>query len=253
MVSAVVKRRELQGSDLRLELGGAQIGENKRSVVNPIVWSSKKIQRVAVSTLSAEAVALAGAMDILAWCRLYWGWLLDSTCQWRLGDQTLAQLPPAFSAFKDEPELKDPNQTLSSNLIQLQEIGKKDSIVATDCKSLFDLVSRTAPPSCQEFRTLLQARLIKEHLATGVAVRWVPSSAQVADCLTKVMDNTTIREVLNIGRYQLKDEDEILRNGSDRKARLKWFRSHDATHRLESCGKSQDAPNSKYSSPTSLQ
>ena len=35
-----------------------EIGENKRSVVNPIVWSSKKIQRVAVSTLSAEAMAL---------------------------------------------------------------------------------------------------------------------------------------------------------------------------------------------------
>ena len=99
--------------------------------------------------------------------------------------------------------------------------------MATDCKSLFDLVSRTAPPACQEFRTLLQARLIKEHLATGVIARWVPSSAQVADCLTKVMDTTTLREIMHIGRYQLKDEEEILRHRSDRKARLKWIRSHE--------------------------
>ena len=137
-------------------------------------------------------MALAGAMDILAWCRLYWGWLLDSACKWRLGDKTLTQLPIAFSAFKDEPELQDPNESLCENLIRLQEIGKQDSLIATDCKSLYDLISRTAPPACQEFRMLLQAKLIKEHLATGVAVRWVPSSAQVADCSTKIMDNTTI-------------------------------------------------------------
>ena len=203
------------------------IGKNKKSVVNPLIWSSKKIQKVAVSTLSAEAMALAGAMDILAWCRLYWGWLKDQSCQWRLGDKTLSTLPPAFSAFKDEPDLVDPNQSLSENLIKLQEIGQQDSLVATDCKSLFDLVSRTAPPACQEFRTLLQARLIKEHLATGVIARWVPSSAQVADCLTKVMDTTTLREIMHIGRYQLKDEEEILRHRSDRKARLKWIRSHE--------------------------
>ena len=38
------------------------IGDNKSSVVNPIVWHSKKIQKVVVSTLSAEAMSLAGAV-----------------------------------------------------------------------------------------------------------------------------------------------------------------------------------------------
>lgn len=37
----------------------AKIGENRTSFVNPIIWHSKKIQKVAVSTLSAEAMALA--------------------------------------------------------------------------------------------------------------------------------------------------------------------------------------------------
>ena len=54
------------------------IGNNKRSPINPICWRSKKIQRVAVSTLSAEAMALAHAVDRLSWVRLYWAWLLDA-------------------------------------------------------------------------------------------------------------------------------------------------------------------------------
>ena len=45
------------------------IGDNKNSPVNPIVWHSKKIQKVVVSTLSAEAMSLAGAVDILSWVR----------------------------------------------------------------------------------------------------------------------------------------------------------------------------------------
>lgn len=135
------------------------------------------------------------------------------------------KLPPALSAFKDEETLDDPNQSLSDNLFKLQELGKKDSIMATDCKSLFDLVSRTAPPACQKFRTLLQARLIKEHLSTGVAIRWAPSYAQIADSLTKVMDIANLRQLLNAGRYQLQDEGEILRHRSDKKARLDWIQT----------------------------
>ena len=77
----------------------ADLGQNKTSVVNPIMWHSKKIQKVAVSTLSAEAMALAGAVDILSWVRLYWGWLMDTQLPWKHADKTLLQLPPAFAAI----------------------------------------------------------------------------------------------------------------------------------------------------------
>ena len=56
-------------------------------------------------------MSLAGAIDTLEWVRLFWAWIVDSTCAWRLGDKTLTRLPPAFSLVKDT-ELHDPNETM---------------------------------------------------------------------------------------------------------------------------------------------
>ena len=148
------------------------IGENKVSKVNPIVWHSKKIQKVAVSTLSAEAMALAGTTDMLSWVRLYWAWLKNIHLDWRNADETLMSLPPAFSALPEEA-MSEVGWTPPNEVKQLsQSISQDSGILTTDCKSLYDLVSRTAPPSCQEFRTLLQAKLIKEHLKNGIQIRW---------------------------------------------------------------------------------
>ena len=200
------------------------IGENQSSPVNPILWSSRKIQKVAVSTLSAEAMALASAVDTLAWARLFWAWLVDNSCQWQLGDQTLLRLPPAFTALKDEDDSDEPNESL----MRTHEISKKmslaESIISTDCKSLYDIISRTAQPACSEFRTLLQAKLIREHLATGVMIRWVPTGAQMADSLTKIMDSTVLRECLRLGHYRLQDEAQVLKTRADAKTRIRWLR-----------------------------
>ena len=185
----------------------------------------EKIQKVAVSTLSAEAMSLAGAVDVLSWIRLYWGWLSNINLPWKQADQTLLKLPPAFAALvpnDDDDAYKPPNPVHD----MLKALPKaSDSIITTDCKSLYDLISRTAPPSCSEFRTQLQAKLIKEHLNNGIQIRWVPSGAQVADSLTKIMDNTMLRECLRLGRYSLHDETEILKARSDSRARLQWLRS----------------------------
>jgi predicted metal-binding protein len=205
--------------------GHKNISTNQNSPVNPLVWHSKKIQKVVVSTLSAEAMSLAGAVDTLAWIRLYWAWIRDGKCQWQKADETLMQLPPAFAAIPPEDDSKSsqPPEAVQDALSKLPQTIK--SIITTDCKSLFDLISRQAPPSCQEFRTLLQAKLIKEHLNNGVSIRWVPSQAQLADALTKIMDSSVLRECLKRGRYSLHDEDEILRARSDSRARLQWLRN----------------------------
>ena len=66
-----------------------RIGENQKNPINPIYWHSKKIQRVAISTLSAEAMALAGAVDSLSGVRLYWAWLIGTRSNWCRADGLL--------------------------------------------------------------------------------------------------------------------------------------------------------------------
>ena len=223
----------------------SDIGENKSSPISPLVWHSKKIQRVAVSTLSAEAMALAGSVDILSWVRLYWAWINDVQLQWKDTDQTLLKLPPAFSALPPKEDDSDsPQQTFShENQKLLKHLPKEASgILTTDCKSLYDLISRTAPPSCQEFRTQLQAKLIKEHLETGIKIRWVPSQAQLADSLTKMMDNTILRTCLQKGWYALHDEHEVLRSRSDKRSRLQWIKQQGSLNsEFEASGKAKSS------------
>ena len=200
------------------------IGENKNSPVNPVVWHSKKIQKVVVSTLSAEAMSLAGAVDILSWVRLYWAWLQDGSCRWQQADETLLRLPPAFAAIPPSSDDTPNAPTPQYNFLKQINSNKHD-IITTDCKSLYDLISRHAPPSCQEFRTQLQAKLIKEHLNNGIMIRWVPSQAQLADALTKCMDASVLRACMEGGRYSLHDEAQILRARSDSRARMQWLRT----------------------------
>ena len=135
------------------------LGVNRTSVVNPMLWHSKKIQKVAASTLSAEAMALAGAVDMLSSVRLYWGWIINTKLPWKLADQTLLTLPPAFAAIPpmDDNTPVTPNDDVQQLLTQLPK--SNSGIITTDCKSLYDLISRTAPPSCQEFRTLFTSQV----------------------------------------------------------------------------------------------
>ena len=184
------------------------IGNNTTCVVNPMSWGCKKIQRVVTSTLAAETVSLSTVLDQLSWIRLCWAWLLDNAVPWKRPEQALQDLPESFSTA-----------TIKSQ--QLPE-----GTIATDCKSLFDLVTRTAVPACSEFRTRLNARRIKDLLDEGVQIRWVHSGAQLADCLTKIMDTSFLRETLLRGKYRLNDELEILKARLDKRTRLKWLKSN---------------------------
>jgi hypothetical protein len=136
------------------------IGNNITCPVNAISWGCKKIQRVVTSTLAAETTSLNSVLDHLSWIRLCWAWILDPSTKWKSPHQTLKQLPETYT-------------TATLNAKQLPE-----TFAATDCKSLFDLVSRTAMPNCAEFRTQLTARAIKDLLSENVSLRWVHSGAQ---------------------------------------------------------------------------
>ena len=180
------------------------IGKNHVCPVNPISWGCKKIQRVVTSTLAAETTSLSSTLDQLSWLRLFWSWIKDPLTDWRKPTETLKALPPTYATatFKEDP-----------------------SIAVTDCKSLFDLVTRTATPSCSEFRTQLQAHAIKDFLAEGVRLRWVHSGAQLADALTKIMECHFLRQTLFHGKYCLHDESQILKERASTKTRVKWLQS----------------------------
>eukprot|EP00435_Cladocopium_sp_Y103_P025468 s968_g6.t1 len=121
--------------------------ENKTSDFSPIAWATKQIGRVVRSTLSAEAYAMSSSIDKLNWIRSMWGVIQSPKFQWQFPEISLKGLPKA--------------------------------LLVTDCKSLFDLMTKVATPNCQEWRTTIEVMLIKEQ-ANG---------------------NTDCRTVLNLGRF----------------------------------------------------
>ena len=88
--------------------------DNHPAVVCPMAWSSKRIPRVVRSTLGAEAFALSNSVDRLSWLRLFWAWLKDPAVPWQQPEKVLESEPTAAAA--------------------------------TDCKSVYDIVTRTPPP-----------------------------------------------------------------------------------------------------------
>ena len=184
------------------------ISKNVSCPVSPLSWGCKKIQRVVTSTLAAETASLGTTLDHLSWMKLCWAWMRDPKVSWKPPAEALRNLPESFSTatYKGDHSIDD-------------------SVAATDCKSLYDLVTRTAPPSCSEFRTQLNARMIKDLLSEGTTLRWVHSGAQLADSLTKIMEASFLRETLRIGRYRLNDEQSVLKNRSNARNRIRWLRT----------------------------
>ena len=181
------------------------ITKNIQCPISPLSWGSKKIQKVVTSTLSAETTSLASALDQLAWLRLFWSWIHNPQTQWKQPEKTLKEIVPAITA----PTFNECND-----------------VAITDCKSLYDLITRTAPPSCSEFRVQLVARAIKDALQEGISVRWVHSGAQLADCLTKSMQCHFLRETLRLGTYKLHDEQSTLKERSQTRDRIKWLKAN---------------------------
>ena len=60
-------------------------------------------------------------------------------------------------------------------------------------------------------------------------LRWVASGAMLADCSTKTMDASRLREFLKNGRYSLFDEQMVLKEGSPRRKRVQWLKESEDT------------------------
>ncbi|CAE7349620.1 unnamed protein product [Symbiodinium sp. CCMP2592] len=169
---------------------------NERAVVIPMAWSSKKINRVVKSTLSAEVVSLCGAIDRMSWIRLCWEWFKDPGVDITRPDEILKRAPCAS--------------------------------LVTDCKSAYDIATKTAVPSCTELRTQLECLLLRERLQENCKMRWIHSKAMLADCLTKTMDSSLLRECIRLGGYALFDEQKVLEDRAGKRQSLKWLRDQNS-------------------------
>ena len=172
-----------------------QLNDNIEAPISPISWSSRKISRVVRSTLSAEAYSMSRSIDRLGWMRLLWGVLAVPQFAWKEPQKAFQMLPKA--------------------------------VITTDCRSLYDLVSRTAMPSCEEYRTTLEVLLIREQCQEHCTFRWIPTTLMLADSLTKIMDTTLLRTALHKGVFCLYDEESCLRYNAQRKDAISWLKSRD--------------------------
>ena len=168
-----------------------ELNNNHEAPISPLTWSSKKISRVVRSTLSAEAYSMSRSVDRLGWLRLLWGTLTIPEFQWQNPAKAYASLP----------------------------LG----IITTDCRSLYDLVSRTAMPQCEEYRTTLEVLLIREQCKDHCVFRWIPTTIMLADALTKNMDPSLLRTALQRGLFCLFDEESVLRSNANRKLAVSWL------------------------------
>jgi hypothetical protein len=167
-----------------------RLARNETTEFSPIVWHSKQIGRVVRSTLSAEAYAMSSSLDKLTWIRCMWGYIKDPNFKWS---------QPEISLKAEHPGL-----------------------MITDCKSLYDLITKTAVPNCQEWRTTIEVMLLKEQSKDHTMCRWVSTAIMLADSLTKVMDSTFLRTVMQLGKFRIYDEDQTLRTNANRKYGVTW-------------------------------
>ena len=168
-----------------------RLNQNLEAPVS-LSWSSKKIPRVVRSTLSAEAYAMSKAVDLLGWVRMLWGVIHIPDFKWQQPEQGFKQL--------------------------------RTAVIVTDCKSLYDLVTRLAMPACEEYRTTLEVLLIKQRCLENACFRWVPTTLQAADCLTKAMD--LLRAALARGQFKLYDPSQTLEKDAQRKRRSSGCSHH---------------------------
>ncbi|CAE7621320.1 RE1 [Symbiodinium sp. CCMP2592] len=174
----------------------AKLGELQTQVTTATVQTLLLANKVLRETQEqADAYAMSKAVDMLGWMRALWGVVHVPEFRWQSPEESYKKL--------------------------------KKAIIVTDCKSLFDLVTRLAMPACEEHRTTLEVLLIKQRCSENASFRWIPTTLQAADCLTKAMDATLLRTVLAQGRFKLYDTTQALEKDAQRKQAIAWLSQPD--------------------------
>ena len=144
-----------------------------------IAWKSHTLKRKTVSTLSAETQAIVESASVACWFRF-----LLAECEYS------QSLIPLTSQWEDQ--------------LSALEFG-----IITDAKSVYDAL--TKPTSITNLaadkRTCIDLSIIREFLRRHHGcIRWIDGTLQLADSLTKFMCADFLRNVMNAGKYQLREE-----------------------------------------------
>ena len=147
----------------------------------PASWRSYKLPRAVSSTLSAESQALSTATGTVEWILLMLSEIFDGPLQIRTCREVLKRRQP---------------------------------IIITDCKSLYDHVhSPSAPSAVSDRRTSIDIIIIKESCkGMGAFLRWVPTNRMLADGLTKNEGDPVdlLRACIRRSSYQISPEETVL-------------------------------------------
>ncbi|CAE8626700.1 unnamed protein product [Polarella glacialis] len=162
------------------------IVKNITSMWNPIAWKSHKLKRVTNSTLASETMALAEGLAEMEWLMAHW-------LEFKHHDLNLRDcvdgtaLKPGMIILRDDAEMKS-------------------CVCVTDCKSVYDVLSKEGSPS--DKRTAIELLIIKESLVRGHHhLRWVDTRVMLADPLTKRKhDGMFLRDSIKRGTYILVEE-----------------------------------------------
>jgi hypothetical protein len=106
---------------------------------------------------------------------------------------------------------------------------RRQPIVVTDCKSLYDHVTSTSTPAAlDDRRTAIDVAIIRQSMhRCGMQVRWAPTDRMLADALTKNKGDPAdlLRAVIRASTYQLSAEQTVLDMKADEKKRRQQFRT----------------------------
>ena len=144
--------------------------------VSVMDWKSWKLKRKARSSLAAESQAMADAVDVLNYLRLFFmECLVPYNMDLRRTDEILENTPTAH--------------------------------VITDCKSLYDALERseTAGLGLAERRTSIEVAATRDSMRhTNITTKWVNSDRQLADILTKpTVPNHAIHALQQTGKWKI--------------------------------------------------
>ena len=163
-----------------LSFTSARMNDGVTAPWTPAFWKSYRLPRVVNSTLSAEAQAMTTATGMVEWTLLLLSEILDGPTFLRASWQTACQ---------------------------------RLSMVATDCKSLYDHLRSQSSPTLDDRRTSLDIIIIRESLQrTHAVLRWLPTDRMIADGLTKESAEgiDLLRACVWATAYQISPEDTVL-------------------------------------------